>query len=76
MTFAGCQGSGKTTLAKILCNELDADVLFVRCATDGVIDTLRTSVEPFCNAMSLEGKPKVVLLDELDSAASSGQNNF
>lgn len=76
MTFAGCQGSGKTTLAKILCNEFDADVLFIKCATEGIIDTLRTKVEPFCNAMSLEGKLKVVLLDELDSAASSGQNNF
>lgn len=76
MSFVGQQGSGKTTLAKVLCNELNAEVLFVKCATEGVIDTLRTKVEPFCNALSMEGCPKVCILDELDSAASSGQNNF
>lgn len=75
-TFAGCAGSGKTTLAKILCNEFDADVLFVKCATEGIIDTLRTKIEPFCNALSMENKPKIVILDEIDSASSSGTNNF
>ncbi len=75
-TFSGIQGSGKTTLAKVLCNEFDADVLFIKCATEGVIDTLRTTVEPFCNAMSLDGKLKIVVLDEVDSASSSGTNNF
>lgn len=76
MTFEGIAGSGKTTLAKVLCNEFDADVLFVKCATEGIIDTLRTKVEPFCNAMSLEGKLKIVILDECDSASSTGTNNF
>lgn len=76
MSFVGQQGSGKTTLAKVLCNELNAEVLFIKCATEGVIDTLRTKVEPFCNALSIEGRLKIVILDELDSAASSGQNSF
>lgn len=76
MTFIQCQGSGKTTLAKILCNEFDAEVLFVKCATEGTVDRLRSEVEPFCNAMSIEGKLKIVLLDEVDSASASGDNNF
>ncbi len=76
MTFIQTQGSGKTTLAKILCNEFDAEVLFVKCATEGTIDTLRSKVEPFCNARSIEGKLKIVVLDEIDSASSSGDNNF
>lgn len=75
-TFLGTQGSGKTTLAKILVNEFDAEVLFVKCATEGTLDVLRTKVEPFCNACSIEGKLKIVVLDELDSASSSGDNNF
>lgn len=69
-------GSGKTTLMKILCNELDAQVLFVPCATDGTVDVLRTKIQNFCNALSMEGKIKIVLLDEVDSASASGGNNF
>lgn len=75
-SLVGCAGSGKTSLAKILCNELDAQVLFVPCATDGTVDVLRTKIQDFCNALSMEGKIKIVLLDELDSASSSGGNGF
>lgn len=74
--FAGVQGSGKTTLAKLLAKSLNAETLFVKCATDGTLDVLRTKISEFCNAMSIEGRPKVVILDELDSASSSGVNNF
>ena len=69
MTFAGVAGSGKTTLAKLLCNEFDAEVLFVPCATDGTLDILRTRITEFCNSLSLDGKPKIVILDEIDSAS-------
>ena len=69
-------GSGKTTLMRILCNELDAQVLFVPCATDGTVDVLRTKIQDFCNALSIEGKIKIVLLDEVDSASAGGGNNF
>jgi DNA polymerase III delta prime subunit len=72
----GCPGSGKTTLAKILANEFDAETLFIKCATDGTLDVLRTRISEFCNAMSIEGKIKIVILDEVDSATSSGDNNF
>ena len=76
MTFMGVQGSGKTTLAKILCNEFNAEVLFIPCATDGTLDILRTKITDFCNSVSFEGKIKVVILDEVDSASNSGDNNF
>jgi len=60
----------------VLAKESDAEVLFVKCATEGTIDTLRTKVEPFCNAMTLDGRMKLVILDEIDSASSSGDSNF
>ena len=69
-------GSGKTTLARILTNEFNADALFIPCATDGTVDILRTKVQDFCNALSFEGRPKVVILDEIDSASASSGNGF
>ena len=69
-------GSGKTSLAKILCNELNAQVLFVPCATDGTIDVLRTKIQDFCNALSFDNRMKIVILDELDSASQNATNGF
>lgn len=76
MTFLGVQGCGKTTLAKILCNEFNAETLFVKCSTEGTVDTLRTKITEFCNAMTYDGRIKIIILDEIDSASSSGDNNF
>lgn len=75
-TFISTPGSGKTTLARILANELGAETLFLKCATEGTVDVLRTKVQSFCNALAIDNKPKCVILDELDSASSSGDNNF
>ena len=69
-SLEGVQGSGKTTLAKVIANEFNASVLFVKCATEGTVDDLRTKVEPFCNALSFDGRQKIVILDELDAASS------
>ena len=75
-SLVGCAGSGKTTLARVLCNELNAQVLFVPCATDGTVDVLRTKIQDFCNALSFEGQLKVIILDELDSASQNSTNGF
>jgi replication factor C small subunit len=76
LALLGIAGSGKTTLARILCNELNADVLFIPCSTEGTVDILRTKIQEFCNALSFDGRMKVVLLDEIDSSSSSGGNSF
>lgn len=60
-------GTGKTTIAKALANELDADVLFLNGSNEGrQIDVLRTKISPFASSFSFESKPKIVIIDEAD----------
>ena len=76
MTFLGSPGIGKTTLALCIANELNATVHFVKCAIDGKVEYITTHLKPFCDAVGIDGQPKVVILDELDSASSTQQSSF
>tara|TARA_Y100000593_G_scaffold54358_1_gene101596 strand:+ start:1296 stop:2246 length:951 start_codon:yes stop_codon:yes gene_type:complete len=63
----GTAGCGKTTVAKALCNELGADFIVINGSDEGrLIDTLRTKIKNFASTTSLQGGPKVVILDEAD----------
>jgi DNA polymerase III delta prime subunit len=73
MTLAGTTGCGKTTIARCLCEELDADWFYVNCSENGNIDTLRTDIRGFSSTMSLTGGRKVVILDEADGLTGTTQ---
>jgi len=62
----GPPGCGKTTIALALANELDADVYFINASLDAQIDVLRNNIDKFCSSVSLEGKQKIIVLDEAD----------
>ena len=67
LLLCGSQGTGKTTVAKALCNELGADYIVINGSDEGrLIDTLRTKIKNFASTVSLSGGPKVVILDEAD----------
>ena len=66
--FCGSAGVGKTTVARALCNEIGADVLFINCSEDSGIDTLRSKIRNFASTVSLTNSKKVVILDEFDYA--------
>lgn len=74
--FAGPAGMGKTTLARLLAKNVQAETIFIPCGVDGTLDVLRTKITDFCNAMSFDGRQKIVILDELDSASTGSTNNF
>jgi DNA polymerase III delta prime subunit len=74
LLLSGKPGTGKTSVAKALCNDLDCDWIMINCSEDGNIDTLRTKIRTFASTVSLSDKRKVVILDEFDySNASSIQ---
>lgn len=66
MILAGSQGTGKTTVARALCAELNADVLEINGSMNGGIDTLRNEIKAFASTVSFGGGRKVVILDEAD----------
>jgi replication factor C small subunit len=65
MVFYGPAGCGKTTLAKLIVNNLNCDYLFLNASDERGIDTIRDKVQGFSSVASF--KPlKVVILDEAD----------
>ncbi len=61
----GTPGTGKTTLAKIIVNNIDCDYLYINASDERGIDTIRDKVQGFASSASF--KPlKVIILDEAD----------
>jgi replication factor C small subunit len=70
--FYGPAGTGKTTLAKIIVNNLDCDYMYINASDERGVDTIRDKVQGFASAASF--KPlKVVILDEADFLTINAQ---
>src|SRR6056300_1503925 len=66
MMFTGTAGTGKTTVARSLCQELGLDYILINGSEESGIDTLRNKIKHFASTVSLTGSVKVVILDEAD----------
>lgn len=66
MLFSGTAGTGKTTIARAICEELNLDYIIINGSEEGNIDTLRGKIKQFASSISLSGGYKVVILDEAD----------
>ena len=74
LLFVGTPGLGKTTLARILVNDvLECQYLYINASDENGIDTIRSKVVGFSQTKSLDGKHKVVILDEADGITIDGQ---
>lgn len=75
LLLSGGAGTGKTTLAKILINELKvepADVLIINASRDNNVDTVRNKITNFGQTMPF-GDFKIILLDEADYLSPNAQ---
>ena len=69
LLLSGSAGTGKTTVARALCEELGSDYIIINGSDEGrQIDTLRHKIKNFASTVSLtkEANHKVVIIDEAD----------
>ena len=65
LIFYGPAGTGKTTLAKLIVNNLNCDYLYINASDERGIETIRDKVSGFASTASFKSL-KVVILDEAD----------
>ena len=70
LLFAGKPGTGKSSIAKIIVNDiLKCDYLYINSSDENGIDTVRHKIIGFSQTKSMDGNIKVVILEENDSAS-------
>lgn len=68
----GVAGTGKTTLAKLIANNLNCDLLYINASDERGIDTIREKIIPFASSLGF-GDVKIVILDEADYITPQAQ---
>lgn len=66
LLLTGRAGVGKTTVAKAMLEEINADYIVINGSMNGNIDTLRVEIANFASTVSFSGGRKYVILDEAD----------
>lgn len=66
LLLTGRAGTGKTTVARAMLEELGCDYIIINGSMNGNIDTLRNDIQSFASSISLAGGRKYVILDEAD----------
>ena len=68
----GPAGTGKTSLAKLIVGQLNADHLYINASDERGIDTIRDKIIPFASSIGFNGL-KIVILDESDYLTAQAQ---
>ena len=74
LLFAGAPGIGKTSLAKIIVNDLIVcDYLYINASDENDIQTIRTKCIEYAKRRPTKGKINVIILDECDGLMQESQ---
>jgi DNA polymerase III delta prime subunit len=75
LLLSGVQGSGKTTLSKIIVNMLDidpTDVMLINASDENSVDTIREKITNFAEGYAM-GRFRIVQLEEMDYLTHNAQ---
>ena len=66
LMLTGSQGTGKTTLGKVIAKELGAELLYIDCSTDNGKAMIQEMIVPYASTISIDNPdvPKFILCDE------------
>jgi replication factor C small subunit len=67
----GKAGTGKTTLAKLIVNNIECDYLYINASDENSVDVVRTKIKSFASSVGFKDL-KVVILDEADFITPQG----
>ena len=68
----GRAGTGKTTLAKLLINNIECDYLYINASDENSVDVVREKVKNFASTLGFKDM-KVIILDECDYITPNAQ---
>ena len=68
----GRAGTGKTTLAKLIVNNIDCDYLYINASDENSVDVVREKVKNFASTLGFKDM-KVIILDECDYITPNAQ---
>jgi len=69
-------GTGKTTLAHAICNDLQAHKLYINVSEENGIDTLRNLVRGYAGGKNWGDKRRIIILDEMEGMTPQAQAAF
>ena len=68
----GRAGTGKTTLAKIVVNNIDCDYMYINASDENKVDDVRNKIKTFASSVGFKSL-KVIILDECDYLTPNAQ---
>lgn len=68
----GSAGTGKTTLAKLIANNIDCDLMYVNASDENNVDTVRDKIKNFASTIGFS-QWKLIILDEADFLTPNAQ---
>ena len=72
LLFYGGAGTGKTTLAKIIANNVDADLMYINASDENSVDAVRDKIKRYASTVGFK-RWKIVILDEADYLTPNAQ---